>query len=156
MQLTVTSTKERPELACVTGTWRWNAFLHRSGKSLAEAIELDILCADGETLMPTVLVLLEEAIPVGMIALCMNDLAERPDLNPWLAGLYIDPPYRGKGYAARLIKELEALARESEIIELYLYTANAERLYLKQGWTTVETFESEGQSYSIMQKRLQE
>ena len=47
--------------------------------------------------MPTVLVLLDEEHPVGTAALCLDDLEERPDLNLWLAGVYVDPIHRGKG-----------------------------------------------------------
>ncbi len=154
--MTLTTIKERPDLPKITGTWRWEAFFRHNGRTLADVIELDVQCACGEDLMPTVLVLLEEAVPVGMVALCLDDLEGRPEFNPWLAGLYIDPQYRGKGYAVRLIRELEAFARKSEIGSLYLYTASANGLYAQEVWESIETFDLNGQAFSIMQKDLQE
>ncbi len=32
-----------------------------------------------------------------MVALCLDDLEGRPDLNPWLAGLFVADAHRGKG-----------------------------------------------------------
>jgi len=154
MSLTLTTTKERPDLAKVTGAWRWEAFFRENGKDLCDVIDLDVQCAQATDLMPTVLVLLEEATPVGMVALCMDDLDGRPELNPWLAGLYVAPSYRGKGHAVRLIRELEALALQSGFARLYLYTASATGLYAKENWVPIETFHRSDREFSIMQKDL--
>ncbi len=89
-----------------------------------------------------------------MVALCLDDLEGRPTMNPWLAGLYIDPPYRNRGYALRLIEELETRARKGGLERLFLYTAGAAGLYSKAGWTTIETFEKQGRAFSVMQRRL--
>lgn len=154
MQTTIISTKEKPELARITGTWRWNAFLHGGAYTLDDALEFDLQGANGDNLIPTVLVMLEEHTPVGMVTLCLNDVEHRPDLNPWLAGLYVDPRYRGKGYGSRLVDELEALAQSAGENRLYLYTPNAEGFYLKAGWKTFETFEEQKRLNSIMRKDL--
>ena len=121
---------------------------------LHEMLRLEAEYASNGDLMPTVLVMLEGQQPVGMVALCLDDLDGRPDLNPWLAGVYVEPPFRGRGYALRLIEELEALARSSGIKQLSLYTEAAIGLYAKVGWAVTETFELEGKTYSIMRKGL--
>lgn len=154
MALSVVSTAERPDLAPVTGLWRWEAFFRDTETSLAEVLERDARCAAGAGLMPTVLVLLEQERPVGMIALRLDDLEGRPELNPWLAGLYVDPAHRGRGFARRLIEELEALARRAGIESLSLYTPNAAGLYAKAGWTAIERFERGGESFAVMRKTL--
>ncbi len=74
-------------------------------------LRLEEDCAINGKLMPTVLVMLDGEQPVGMVTLCLDDLEGRPDLNSWLAGVYIDPQYRGKGYALRPVEELEAVAQ---------------------------------------------
>lgn len=154
MTNTIVTTAERPDLARTTGTWRWESFFSDSETSLSEVLELDAQCASNHDLMPTVLVMLEEQQPVGMVALCLDDLEDRPELNPWLAGLYVDPAHRDRGYGLRLISELEALAQNAGIKRLSLYTAEAVVLYAKAGWTTIETFEKKGKTFSIMQKQL--
>jgi GNAT superfamily N-acetyltransferase len=153
MTTTIVSTADRPDLVPITGTWRWEAFF-RNELPLDEMLRLEAECANNGDLMPTVLVMLDDQRPVGMVALCLDDLEGRPDLNPWLAGVYVDPAHRGKGHALRLIEALEALARSSDIKRLSLYTANAADLYSKAGWALVETFERTGKMYSIMQKHL--
>ncbi|GEO87046.1 hypothetical protein GCM10007920_29560 [Ciceribacter naphthalenivorans] len=75
-------------------------------------------------------------------------------MNPWLAGLYVDPAHRDRGYGLCLISELEALAHNAGIERLSLYTAEAVGLYAKAGWTTIETFQKKGKPFSIMQKKL--
>jgi GNAT superfamily N-acetyltransferase len=153
MTITIVSTSDRPDLIATTGVWRWEAFFVESMK-LSEIVRLEGECASNGALVPTVLVLLDELRPVGMVALCLDDLEERPDLNPWLAGLYVDPAHRGKGYALRLIDELETLARSSGIERLSLYTSTAQGLYSSAGWTTTETFERTGEIFCIMRKYL--
>jgi GNAT superfamily N-acetyltransferase len=150
----IVSTSEHPELAETTGAWRWEAFFKHNGVSLEEVIRKERECADGSTLMPTVLVMLENDEPIGMVALCEDDLEGRPELNPWLAGLFVKPEHRGAGHALRLIAELEELARSNGIEQLSLYTAGAAGLYLRAGWGAIETFQKSGRTFTIMQKRL--
>lgn len=150
---TIVSTADRLDLVAVTGTWRWETFF-KEKLTQEQALQLEEDCAKNGVLMPTVLVLLNEVQPVGMIALCLDDLDDRPEINPWLAGLYVDPPYRGRGYAAHLIRELEAFALRAGITQLSLYTSGAVGLYRKAGWSEIETFMKGGQEYVIMQKQL--
>lgn len=152
MVLEIVSTKTRPDLVTITGSWRWNAFF-KDEMELSEMMALEVT-STADHLMPTVLVLLDNEVPVGMVAICEDDLEGRPDLNPWLAGLYIDPAHRGQGHAKRLIAALEALAVSHGIKGLFLYTSSAQTLYASVGWQTSETFERDGGTFSIMQKRL--
>lgn len=154
MSLEIVTTADRPDLAHTTGTWRWKAFYEGGKTQLSEVLKRDADTAGSHDLMPTVLVMLEDGQPVAMIALCLDDLEGRPDLNPWLAGLYVEPAHRGKGHALRLISEVEALARTSGIECLSLYTSNAAGLYAKAGWETVESFDRKGKTFEIMRKRL--
>jgi hypothetical protein len=86
MTLTFVKTSARPDLAELTGSWRWEAFYKGGETSRAEVLARDAETAASEELMPTVLVLLENHKPVGMVAICLDDLEARPELNPWLAG----------------------------------------------------------------------
>ena len=150
----IVTTTDRPDLAETTGLWRWEAFFRKDGMSLDEVMERERACAADPGLIPTVLVMTENGAPIGMVALCEDDLEGRPDLNPWLAGMYVAPDHRATGNARRLIAELEAFARASGIARLTLYTAVAVGLYQKCGWHPVETFDKDGEAYTIMQKEL--
>ena len=154
MTIAIVSTSDRPDLARLTGKWRWEAFFKGGTTTLSEVIERDARTASSSDLLPTVLVLLEDDHPVGMVAICLDDLDGRPELNPWLAGLYVEPAHRGKGHALRLMTALETLAVKSDIEKLTLYTASAAGLYEKAGWRTLETFKKKGKDFQIMRKEL--
>lgn len=104
--------------------------------------------------MPRSLVLLADTAPVGMVTLCEGDLRERPELNPWLADLFVDQRHRGHGHALRLIEALEADARADGIARLWLFTTDATGLYLKAGWTESETVELDRKAARIMHREL--
>lgn len=152
--VSIVTTFQRPDLAPTTGKWRWEAFFKDDGIGLSDVMQQEEAAAASEDLLPTVLVMLDDERSVGMVTLCLDDLEDRPDLNPWLAGLYVAPEHRGKGYALRLIEALEALARGAKIGRLSLYTASAVKLYQRAGWTTTETFDHADERFSIMQKTL--
>jgi GNAT superfamily N-acetyltransferase len=152
--LSFVTTSERPDLTTVTGAWRWKAFFSESGMSLDDMMARERAAAADPALLPTVFVLLDAGDPVGMVALCDDDLEDRPDLNPWLAGLYVAPVHRGKGHARTLIARIEAVAAEAGIKRLSLYTASAVDLYRSAGWATLETFDRDGAKFHIMQKYL--
>ncbi|MFB2552846.1 GNAT family N-acetyltransferase [Ensifer soli] len=154
MTQTIVSTRERPDLAPVTGTWRWKAFFEGGPTGLDEILARDAACTRVTERMPTVLVLLEDGAPVAMAALCRDDLPQRPALNPWLAGVYVDHPHRGKGHARTIVAAVEALARDAGIAELFLYTPDAEGLYARLGWTERETLPRGAEILTVMSKRL--
>ena len=84
--------------------------------------------------MPQCFVLLRDGQPIGTASLASEDLDERPDLTPWLAGVYVIPAQRRQGYAAHLIAAMEAACRSASIPTLWLYTSTAERVYARAGW----------------------
>ena len=74
---------------------------------------------------------------IGMYHITYNDLFIRPDIYPWIANLYIDENYRGKGYGGLLISSIkEKVLENTEFKEIYLYTEH-ENLYEKYGWKFV-------------------
>jgi hypothetical protein len=71
--------------------------------------------------MPRTFILLADGESVGTASLAAHDLDERPDLTPWLAGVFVDPHTRGRGYAANLIAAIEHEAQAASIATLWLY-----------------------------------
>lgn len=76
----------------------------------------------------------------GGAALAKADLAERPDLGPWLACVFITPEARGKGLAERLIEGICEDAKVSGVSRLYLHTQDKHDYYAKRGWTVLDRF----------------
>jgi GNAT superfamily N-acetyltransferase len=104
--------------------------------------------------IPRTLVLLVDDEPVGTASLTAHDLDERPDLTPWLAGMFVASHVRGRGYAARLVAAVEEEARRASITTLWLYTNTAERIYARVGWRTVETVLHNGKPFALMRRDL--
>lgn len=74
---------------------------------------------------------------IGMYQLRLEDLFVRPDVYPWLANVYVDPAFRGRGYGRMLLASVKDAARSlNGFDELYLYTAH-EGLYEPFGWQLV-------------------
>lgn len=153
MATSIVSTSERPDLVPVVANWLWEAFWHDSGKpfeQLLDAVKRS-LAAD---VMPRTLILLADGEAVGTASLVAHDLDERPDLTPWLAGVFVEPHARGQSYAGRLISAVEQEARNASIPTLWLYTNKAERLYVRADWRTVETVQHSGKPFALMRRDL--
>ena len=62
----------------------------------------------------------------------------------WINDMYVKKPYRGKGYATKLLKEAlkELKAKEYDEVRLNVYTFNehAIKLYEKLGFTDLNKF----------------
>jgi GNAT superfamily N-acetyltransferase len=89
---------------------------------------------------------------LGTAALRETDLKGREDLSPWLGGVFVSPPYRGRGIASALCRVVEANAYERGISRLYLFTHGQESLYEHLGWSSQEQMLWHGQRCSIMSK----
>jgi GNAT superfamily N-acetyltransferase len=150
----IVTTTERPDLVPVTARWRWEAFAQGQGRSLAEVTAVEFAGATTDGPMPRTFVLLIDDEPVGMASLAAHDLDPRPDLTPWLAGVFVAPHARSRGYAVRLVAAVEAEAVARGIPTLWLYTRKAEALYARIGWRTVETFSFRDKVYALMRRDL--
>jgi GNAT superfamily N-acetyltransferase len=101
-------------------------------------------------------VLFDRDRPVGTASLVHRDLETRPDLTPWLAGVFVQPAFRGQGYATELVRRVEAFASSASVPTLWLYTWTAEPLYTRLGWQRagLETDPKRGREVALMTRRL--
>lgn len=154
MQFEIVSTSKRAELAEVTGEWRWTAFFSRRGVARETVLAFERRAACATAVLPQVLVSLSGGVPVGMASLVAQDLDTRPDLTPWLAGVYVLPEHRRQGHAMRLVGAIEDVARTSAVSTLWLYTRSAQPLYRRCGWCASAVFERNGRDYTLMRRDL--
>ena len=108
----------------------------------------------GRHAIPTVVVALSGSTPCGSAMLVQHDMATRPDLTPWLAGVYVAPACRERGYGSELVGRIEEEAASLGAPSLHLYTTNAESFYARRGWTVLERCEYLGERVTIMTKWL--
>ena len=104
--------------------------------------------------VPMALVAFEGAVLAGTVCLKTHDMDTRLDLSPWLAGLYVAGPFRGRGIGTTLVKAVEQKAIGLGIRKLYLYTPSAEVFYLRLAWLTLEVTEYLGTKVTIMDKEM--
>lgn len=94
---------------------------------------------------------------IGMFQLTYEDLNVRPDIYPWLANVYIDEKYRGKGYGRKLLESVKDIAKRTlDFRELFLYT-KYKGLYEKFNWKYVceiDTFNEKSRIESLYKLEL--
>lgn len=83
---------------------------------------------------------------IGMFQITYEDLSVRPDIYPWLANVYIDEQYRGKGYSKILLESIkDIVGKTTDFSTLFLYTKHV-GLYEKFGWefvSEIDTYKEE-------------
>lgn len=102
--------------------------------------------------IPTIFVAFVGETPVGTAMLVNEDMVTRPDLFPWLGGVYVLKDYRKHGLGSRLTRCVMELAAKRGIKTLWLYTAKASHVYRDLGWVFVEEefYPPENQKVVIM------
>ena len=131
----IVAVSARPDLAPMRARWIVDAFFSEPG-----GYTVDEMTAITRATHPgprDSFVLFDGGRPVATAGFSQTDLDTRPDLAPWLVGVWVDPAYRGRGHAATLVRWVEGVARWHGAATLWLYTTKAEGLYLKLGWTRV-------------------
>ncbi len=62
----------------------------------------------------------------------------RPELSPWLAGVFTPREHRRRGIGAALVERAVQEERALGVSRLHLYTPGTGALYRRLGWSVVE------------------
>lgn len=147
----IETTRDRPDLAPIVAAWLVKEFGYSGGRTPEQVTARILAPPNGPE---ETFVLLEQGKPVGSARLTHDDLASRPDLTPWLAGVFVDPAARGRGYATALVRQVEAFAAAAAVPTLWLYTWTAEPLYARLGWQRVGSETDRGKDVVLMTRHL--
>jgi len=132
----------------------WRTLLEATGKSGQDfAQSMRDRCRTDS--LPLALVAFDADELLGTISLKPRDLDIRPELTPWLGGLFVLPQYRGRGIGSVLVGRIVAEAERLLLPCLYLWTPSSEGLYARHGWTLLERAPYHGYEISIMNRLLQ-
>lgn len=124
----------------------------RPGETLEHRTHrLEACCGRGG--VPSVVVALEDGALCGSAMLVAHDMETRPDLTPWLAGLFVVAGFRGRGYGSALVQRVESEASALKVRRLHLYTPDAVDFYTRLGWVLDERCEYLGQKVAVMSKK---
>ena len=94
--------------------------------------------ACGRLEIPTTFVALVGDQLLGSASLVEHDMTTRPELTPWLSGVFVAPEHRRRRVGAALVERVVEEARALDTQRLYLYTPGSGALYLRLGWSVVE------------------
>lgn len=131
-------------------SWQeWQGIYERRGQTPNDALTSYRESTNVDRL-PLALIACHGSELVGTVSLKEQDLDIRPDLTPWLGGLFVVPEWRGRGLASLLMGRAVAEARRLQLNNLYLWTSSAESLYLKLGWELRERTEYCDKEIAIM------
>lgn len=99
-----------------------------------EAVHESLLHSLNTDRLPQTFGLFDGDALLGMYQITNADLFVRPDLYPWLANVYLDPAYRGRGLGKLLLSSVPENAAKAGCGELYLFTERT-GFYEALGWT---------------------
>ncbi|MGF1591994.1 MAG: GNAT family N-acetyltransferase [Kiloniellaceae bacterium] len=122
MSQTICHLFESPRHRPLVAGWIYEAFWFEQEGYSPEFFESRLHEARTADSLPLSLLALDGGEPAGTVNLIANDDPARPHLAPWLAALYVDPPYRGRGHAARLTARLLREAARLDCTTVYLGT----------------------------------
>ena len=148
----VRSLGDVPELLELCTRWNYEQWGRDDGETpriIADAFSRMVRDASGEH----VLVAFVDGQPVGMSLLIEDDLSSYPHLRPWVAGVYVEPAFRGRGVAGALVAAAEACARRDGNAVAFLYTSIPD-LYARMGWSVRETLDGPHLGMVVMEKAL--
>lgn len=124
------------DLLPLLAQWHHAEWSLNTAPTIKDRIEL-IRNRLGRREIPTTLVALRGANPLGFVSLVPNNMDSHPELFPWLASLYVPPALRRQGIGAALVKAILKEAEAIPIRHLYLFTSGQAAFYEPLGWHTI-------------------
>lgn len=108
--------------------------------------------------IPFTLIALDESCNpaklVGTVSICRETYSFYPEEAIWLSAAFVKESERGKGIAIKLIQEAIRIAEQLNVPTILLFTRTDGALYKKLGWALTKTFEYQGNSTLLMEKKI--
>lgn len=106
-------------------------------------------------LLPIIFIALEDGIPVGTASIVKSDMKSHPELEPWLADVYVREDKRGNGYGSKLVKRVLKESKQQNFNKIYLFTPDKKSFYQRIGWKLYKHEEYRNEMVDIMKYELQ-
>ena len=146
---------DRPEFIEIMAPWICNHWQPIVAEETLESRIAKLRMHLNRDKLPIALVAHSGAKVYGTAALRVHDLPGREDLTPWLGGVFVGTPFRGKGIGTRLCAAVEEKAKSLfPRAPLYLFTLDKQAWYQNMGWTFLETCNWCERDGAIMVKTL--
>ncbi len=152
--LRIESIADHLDLIPKLAEWHYREWGHLDPFGSLESWTEGLRLRAGRDRIPMTYIALRGTQLLGSAALVDNDMRTRPDLWPWLAGVYVQEPCRGQGIGSALVRQVMRKAAEMGIERLYLYTHSARPFYEKLGWECLAEVDYEGREVVVMAVEL--
>ena len=126
-----------PVLTETVACWIYNEFIVDARPGITFDKTLCAVKNTNRAKLPIRLVAFLDGNCAGTVSILSNDLRCRP-YTPWLAALYVSPPFRGNKIGEQLVERVKEIARELGYRELYLRTEHTGDYYRNRNWQYVE------------------
>jgi predicted N-acetyltransferase YhbS len=129
---------DRPEFIPTLAEWHFRewAFL-RPGDSVANRVRI-LRERSGRRELPITFVASSSTELLGSAMLIHHEMDTRPQLTPWLAGVFVAPAHRRRGIGRALAEHAISEAAALGFPTVYLFTPSAEHFLSRLGWSIVE------------------
>ncbi len=136
--LTISPLRHHPEFFDNVADRIWQAWWKPHGVPLAY---ISGRLREGMTAapLPQAFVAHEAGVFAGTASVIASDMDERPQYSPWVAAVWVEPEFRSRGLAPRLIARAVDHALSSGAPRVYLTARPPLRgFYERQGWKVIE------------------
>ncbi|MEQ9393647.1 GNAT family N-acetyltransferase [Haliea sp.] len=115
-----------------------------------DSFAADLARSLGGDPVPSTWALVAAGVAIGSVSLIEQDLDSRPELTPWLANLWVDREWRGRGLGKRLVLHACEQGRLRGLERLYLYTPEHATFYQALGWEVLAASTKNGVAITLM------
>lgn len=136
--VTISDLREVPHFADDVAERIWRAWW--KDRASLESVIVHVRSALQANDLPRIVVAHREALFVGTSSVIASDLPERPGLSPWIASIWVDPPFRRAGIASDLMECAARSAASDKYARVYLCAKDHLRaFYVTRGWQLLES-----------------
>lgn len=142
--------EDKPESASIISDRCWHAWWTDSDVTLAQyQTSIESMAVKGR--VPSAFVAHEGETFAGSVLLIEDDLPARPLLAPWIAALWVDPGFRKRGVALRLINAARNEAAKLGFASCYLNATDINSPYYEaRGFRRIESSVGDVNIFSIL------
>jgi GNAT superfamily N-acetyltransferase len=135
--------------------WYFEEWGHLLENPLMNIFSSRLQACLNKTKFPLVILAMDDEDVIGAAQIKLNQMSIYPDKEYWLAGIYVEPKYRGNCVAANLIEKIQEIAVTLDVEILHLQTEHLSGgLYTKLGWLPDELVNYRNTDVLVMSKRL--
>ena len=134
----VSDLRQCPGFAPTVADRVWRAWWKPKGHAL-ESIEAFTRTCLGDDPLPSALIARRGASFGGSALVIASDLDIRPQYTPWVAAVWVDAAYRGRGVGSGLVRAGAEMAKRAGFVAVHLCAMpHNHAFYERLGWTVIE------------------